>query len=267
MVTDLRRGGQLGVGLDASSIDSATPLALTPAVVVVLKTPTMYDKKPNIAAMIKNVIETCPKAISGIDIEYTLGVGDSAAGHDGQAIRIPTQTTRSPVDPSFTFNEVTGNTIWELFTTWLRDIQDPDTNGSFTHMAFQDAAELPTYLLSAISMTMLTIQFDQTMLPNRIITAGLITNMFPISTGPFGMQRTVGETQVPERSIAFVGNIHHTPAIRTMAIDIATTLRLAQVRYSTDSALSRVAPQTTVDEGLADGGLVAEATDAIGSVG
>lgn len=225
---DMTKGSQLGVGLQAATLDAATPLVFPPAVIVVLATPTMYKNDPDTSRMIKALIESHAKTVSGIDFGYTLETSEQPVGHDGQNIQVPTKSKRSAVNPSFTFSEVTGNLVWNLFLQWLRDIQDPDTNASMARFANPD-----TFMSSAYSMSMVVIQFDPTMRPENIIDAAFYTNMFPTDPGgPLGLERQISQSKVMERTVTFTGHVQHNRATRELGIKIATELQLAKVNYN-----------------------------------
>jgi len=165
-LANIMNGGQLGVGFNLANLDAATPLIFTPTVLVVMSTPTMYsvgasktfNKENAFQKMLKALIETHAKSVTGIDFGYTLETAEQPIGHDGQNIQVPTKSKRSPVAPSFVFPEVPGNLVWNMFNQWVFDIQHPDTNASFQRMDTDDL----DYLSSAYSMTMMAIQFDPT---------------------------------------------------------------------------------------------------------
>lgn len=221
-VANLALGSTLGPGVRSVSLDAATPLVLPPATIVVLHTPTMYDNNPAIGQMIKVLLETQATAVDGIDIEYTLDTSDSPIGHDGQSIKVPTQTKRSEVSPTFTIPEVTGNLVWDLFTKWITDIQDADTIASMTHL---DNPTIP-FVSSTYSISMAVIQFDPSGNPDNIVGGGFISNMFPTTAGPFGLERQIGQSSTKERSIPFTGYLRHNKSTRAALVDIAKQLNL-----------------------------------------
>lgn len=226
-VANLKVGAQLGVGLYAPNLDAATPLVLTPTVLVVMQTPTMYNNRPNMSSMIKAVIEGHPRAVSGIDFGYTLETSPTPVGHDGQNLLVPTKAKRSEVSPSFVFQEVTGNLIWNMFRQWLTDIQNPDTNASFAQIEDPGA-----YVMSTYSMSMLAIQFDPTMLPENIIDAAFYTNMFPLGTGDLGLERTIATSKAIERTINMSALVQHNDQIRAMAVTVAEQLQIVKADYT-----------------------------------
>ena len=99
-VSNLISGGQNGYGFKAGSFDAATPLALPPAVIVVLQTPTMWDKITQdtehvLPQTVKSMFECHAKSVSGIELSYTLETQDQPIGHDGQTFKVPTQSKRA----------------------------------------------------------------------------------------------------------------------------------------------------------------------------
>ena len=119
IAANMIKGSQLGVGLQAKNLDAATPLVFNPAVLVVLQVPTMYNRDEKTGQMIKQLIESHAKSVTGIDFGYTLETQEQPVGHDGQNMQVPTKAKRSAVTPSFVFPEVTGNLVWNLFRQWL----------------------------------------------------------------------------------------------------------------------------------------------------
>jgi len=223
-------GLQLGIGLNAPALDVATPAVFTPAVAVVMSVPAMYAGANNIMGkLIKNLVESHAKSITGVDVEYTLNnESGSIVGHDSQNMSVPTKTVRTQQSPAMTMQELSGNIVYEVFTKWMWDISHPDTYASMAGSTFPGA-----WTMSSYSMSMLVIQFDPTMRPDRIITAAFISNMFPTSIGSLGLERSLGQVKVPERSISFApAIIQHNNYIREMAVKVARELQLHAHNYN-----------------------------------
>lgn len=227
LAADPRQGTQLGVGYNAANIDAATPLVFRPTYFIVIHLPTMYDENPEFGQMLKTIIEGCPKQISGVDFNYTLGTQKTPAGFDGQELAVPTKTTRSNVNPTMVFQEVTGNLIWNVFKQWIFDINDPDTNASMAHVV----GGPQNFVSSAYSMTMLGIQFDPSMLPENIIGAAMYTNMVPTTTDNFGFERNIGQTSIRERSIQFEAIVRENAYVTNLAVQVASALNLHKADY------------------------------------
>lgn len=248
---NILNGGQLGAGYNTSNLDAATPLTFSPTVLVVLQTPKMYagSKSDTIfGKTLKSLIETHAKQVTGIDFGYTLEVADQPFGHDGQNIQVPTQTKRSPVNPSFVFHELKGNLVWNLFNRWILDIQDADTNGSFQRF---DNPNLE-FVSSAYAMSMLAIQYDPTMQPDKIIDAAFYTNMFPTDPGgQIGFERTIGQTQVKERTVTFSGIVLHNKTTRKLGVKIAGELSLAKAQYDNAVITPKIVNTSLAESGLA----------------
>ena len=240
-VANLVEGGQLGYGFKAGVFDAATPLAFPPATIVVLQTPMMWDVTDNasgsgngslgdggiLAMTVKSMFECHAKSVTGIDVNYTLDSGDQPIGHDGQNFKVPTQSKRTEVNPSFTWPEVTGNLVWNIILRWIWDIQDPDTNAG---LEFMGDNPLP-YTMSAYSLTFMAIQFDQTMHPDRIIDAAIYCNVYPQATGEMGMQRTIGTTEVKERNVTFNAYLMHNKYTKYLGRELAYQLNLRSETY------------------------------------
>ena len=226
---NMQVSNQLGVGLQSKNLDGATPLLYTPTVIAVLQTPAMYDNSTEIGKMIKSVLESSAKSVTGIDFGYTLETQEQPVGHDGQMMQIPGKTKRSAVTPTFTIGEVTGNLIWNLFNQWTNDAQNADTNASMARLDYSGA-----FTMSAYAMSMMAIQYDPSMDPERIVAAAYYTNMFPTDPGgQLGLERQIGTTKVMDRNIVFSGLVMHDKAIHEMGIKVAKLLKIRTALYDT----------------------------------
>lgn len=265
LVANLARSGQLGTGIRIAKLDGATPAVFNPVVAVVLQVPSMWDPFPKLQEMLKAIMETHAKSITGIDFGYSLETQDTPVGHDGQQLAVPTRTTRSAVNPSVTIQEYPGMPVWNLFRIWMYDIQHPDTNASILPAQLTDTSDIPGWFMSAYSMSMLFIQFDPSGLPDRIQDASIITNMFPKEIGEIGFERTIGTTQLKERSISFTGLVQHNENTRELGRRVAEMLNMEHINY--DFALpglsSSVDPSVAIESNLQTfGGLHYESTGA-----
>lgn len=248
LVSNLARSGQLGTGIRLTKLDGATPAVFNPVVAVVLQVPSMWNRWPKLQEMLKAVVETHAKSITGIDFGYTLETADTPVGHDSQTMKVPTKTTRSGVNPSMTFTEYPGMPIYNLFRTWQFDIQHPDTNMSILPSQIANEAEIPAWYMTAYAMTMLFIQYDPSGLPSRIYDAAIITNMFPTEIGEIGFQRQLGTTELKERSINFAGIVQHNENTRELGYRVAEMLALHKINYN--FALPGVAGTTNVQNAI-----------------
>lgn len=230
-VADMTRGGQLGTGIRFPNIDAASPLVFNPAVIVVTHVPKMWEYHPKLQEMLKSIVETHAKSITGIDFGYQMETADTIVGHDGQTQKVPTRSTRTQISPSMTFQEVSGNLIWNLIRMWIYDMQHPDTN--FSNLSAQlDGQNVAPWLMSSYSMSMVAIQFDPTGLPERIIDAAFYTNLFPTDTTELGIQRALGSSpEIKERTIPFTGIVQHNENTKELGYHIAKMLNLHKIAY------------------------------------
>ena len=262
-VANVSRSGQNGTGVRITKLDGATPLVFNPVIPVVLTVPTMWNKFPQKQEILRALMETHARNITGIDFSYSLETSQVQIGHDGQQMDAPTKTTRSQVNPSATFTEYTGNIIYKFFQDWMFDIQHPDTNASaLPAMGVMDA-DMPGWTMSAYSMSMLFIQPDPTGLPDRIIDAFVICNMFPKDMGEIGFQRQLGTSETKERSINFTGIVQHNNNTKELGIRVMKMLGLHRINYNNalPGLTGSVNPNTAIQEDLKklEGGLHWEA--------
>lgn len=235
-VANMISGGQLGSGVRYTDLDAATPLVFNPTVFVVTHVPSMWLPYPKLQEMLKSLVETHARSITGVDFGYQMQTAEHEVGHDGQTQKVPTRSTRSQISPSMTFMEVSGNLIWNIFRSWIFDMQHPDTNASrlsamLKHGDADGNNEIPPWLMSSYSMSMVGIQFDPTGLPERIIDGAFYTNMFPTDTGEIGFQRVIGTNETKERTIPFTGMVQHNENTRELAYQVAMMLNLHKINY------------------------------------
>lgn len=271
-IANVARSGQLGVGIRMPKLDGATPQVFVPATAVVLNTPRFLDPWPELGDMLRSLMETHAKAITGIDFSYTVETAETPVGHDGQTMKVPLKTTRSGVSPQATFTELTGNPIWNLFRRWMYAIQHPDTNMSALSAYVDKSSDLPAWYMSAFSMSMLFIQGDPSGLPDRIVDAIVVTNMFPTAIGELGIQRQLGTSEIKDRTIEFTGIVQHNANTKLLGKKVAAVL--GAHRINQDVALPGMAgsvdPAQAIDTSIRTfGGLEYEigrhgANDAVG---
>ena len=175
------------------------------------------------------LMESHAKSVSGLDFNYSLdSAGETPVGHDSQNMSVPGKTKRSSAQPSFTFQELQGNLIHNAFLKWITDISPADHYASMASVNFPGA-----WCMSAYSMSMVAIQFDPTMLPDRIVDAAFYSNMWPQGTGgDVGFERQIGSMRFPERSITFSSIVHHNPYTKLLGMEIARQLKLHTVDYT-----------------------------------
>jgi len=229
-ISNIAKGGQLGIGPHLVNLDAATPLVFPPLVAIVTHIPTMMKRVPHLPEIIKSLVERHAKTITGVDFGYELEEGSGSVLPDGQEIKAPTITKRTPISPNMTFSEIHGNLVWNAFYTWISMINHPDTHASKL-ASFVSEAEIDPFVFSFFSMDILLIQFDQTMLPKHIIDAAFVTSMWPKVTGNIGFQREIGTAQVQERSIDFNGILQHNKNTYAAGVSVAEMLKLHKANF------------------------------------
>ena len=229
-IADIDYGAQLGFGPNLPNLDGATPLVLSPIVGIVTHIPTMFagiDGAPN---TIKSLFERHPKQINGIDFGITLGTAETPVGQDGQMMHIPTDAKRTPVNPSFVWQELQGNLVWNMIKTWIYMIRHPDTQASMLSSMNLNSSMAPM-LASVYTMTLCFIQFDTTFRPENIIDAFFITNMFPTETGMGGFKREIAHSEPIDRTVAFTGIVQHNRNTKAVAQTMASMIGLHRANY------------------------------------
>ncbi len=245
VTSNVARSGQLGIGIRASKLDGATPMVFHPTQVVLLQAPSMWDMYPQKQDVLRALIETHAKSISGIDVNYTLNTTQTPVGHDGQQLEIPTNTTRAAVSPSMTFIEYTGCPIFNLIKDWMFEINHPDTNYSSLPAQVLNTGAVPMWSVSSYSMSIALIQYDPSGIPERVQDGAIILNMFPKETSNFGFERQIGQSKTMERTISFSGIIQHNEQTKQLAMNIAKMLQ--QHRANANFLLPGLGATTSAD--------------------
>ena len=88
----------------------------------VLKAPKFFDYLPDKQEWIKvykNVLETLPLTIDGLNATISVETDSRPVGGGGQEQEEPTNVTRSTSTPSYTFKEIAGKAINKFFETYI----------------------------------------------------------------------------------------------------------------------------------------------------
>jgi hypothetical protein len=254
---NIAEGAQNGLGPHILKMDAASPLIFNNAIIVMLSGPGMWNQYPEALQALKAIWERHARSWSGIDFGYTLDFHDQNNSNDGQQLSMPTSSKRTPVNPQMTSPELAGNLVWNLHYKWICDIQNPDTQASQLSSQFGDD-EVPQWILSTISASILIIQPDPTMIPDRIIDAAVITNMMPTETGNIGWKKDIGSSgESPERQITYKGLIQHNQNTR----ELGRLVMRAQQMHKPD--WTRATTFAGVDSSLSQLGLEKEVQDAL----
>jgi hypothetical protein len=256
-VANLPEGAQLGIGPHLTQLDVATPLVMGGTFPFVLQSPTMFSLSPqlqNFDSFLKVLIERGAKSITGIDFEKSIDAQQVNIGNDGQMLNMPTTARRSQVNPQFTWNELTGNVIFNFFGTYLDLIKHPDTQASM--VGILESGEIDPQLVSSFTFDTLFIQYDTTMRARNILDAYIITAMWPDRTGMAGYERTIAESKLIERSIPFHGILQHNDNTRRVGRNVAELVQIHRADYNRAKPVAE-----TIAENLANMGIQKEVTD------
>lgn len=224
-------GFQNGSGINFQTLDAATPCVYMPAVLVVMSVPLMYitagGQPTPMAYMIKDLVENHTRSATGFEFGYSNEPQQAGVGMDGQNYQVPGKTTRSQPTPSFMWPELQGNLVFNIIQKWMFDINHPDTNAACAQAIYPGA-----WTMSAYSMSVLLIQYDQTMRPDHIIDGVYYTNMWPLGTGDIGYERVLGSTKHPERNVSFTCIVQHNEMTKALAVAVAEQLQLHKHNYN-----------------------------------
>ena len=248
-VSNIRNSGQAGIGYNLAFMDAAVPLVLPPAIFIVTATPTMFDDiDPQIGRMIKAMMETHSKSITGVDLETTLEFDEGAVGHDGQTLSTPTKARRGQVQPTFTYPELTGGIVYALHELWIRSIRDPDDNTSITQNS----------LPSEYSVSALMIQPDITGRAENVLKTVSLTNIVPTTTSTFSFDKNIGQAAMVERSIPCTAYLQTNATVDAIGREVYKELGYDRLDYN-----KRAASRDDVASTLSDTGILHEINTAV----
>lgn len=248
-------GGQYGTGPLYSTLSASSPLILPRSVIVVTETPRMYNDNLGFAYLLKTLVESCAKSVSGIDLSYTLDEHSQEIGRDGQQIQMPTKSKRTQPSPSFTYPEYIGNPVWNAHYKWLTDTQDPDTDAIGLKNTIARDEHYDTRLFG---MTIFVMQPDMTFQARRLINSWIITNMWPKNTGDLGAKVEMTGTHSPERSINYSGYLIHNNDTIAMGQLLWQSMQLETVNYR-----KLATGIGTVNQNIKNSGLLRDINDVI----
>lgn len=226
--SNVAASGNFGIGTHLTNLDACTPVTFTPAQIIVTHTPTLFRYYDHAPKILKDLMEKHTKTFSGIDFGYVVDMQDTLAGLDGQNLKSPLRVTRTQVSPTATLPEINHNFVWNFIKNWIFMIQHPDTHAS--HLSAL-GHKLEPMVLSSYCMNICIIQHDLTMRPENIIDGFMITNMMPMETGMFGLEKNVEASQAPERSIPFSGIMQHNANTKFAAMEIARLQQAHRADY------------------------------------
>jgi len=251
--------GANGIGFRHATVDSLTPLTLTPIVPIVTHAPTLFKHVTYMDKIWKSLVERHLRSLTGIDFGYTLETASQGGQqNDGQELAIPTKTKRSAVTPSFVWPEVQGMMVYNFIKTWISIINDPDTNGSLLSSRLNDG-EFDPMLYSSFSSSICLIQFDPTFHPSNIIAGYMLNCVFPTETGMVQISNERGTVTAPvERTIPFSAIIQDSTKTFEAAQAIAETLALHRADFR-----NAVSVADAIDERLQGNGVEQEISEIV----
>ena len=168
----------------------------------------LMDNSDRWYAALRAFVETLPTSVTGFEAGLTVNVVDHAAGASGEAQQDFTKVTRERSNPVFNFaTDRSQNVIQKMIATWITyGMSDPATNIPL-------AITLPNYTKTSgtgrnhwlapwYSMTFIAMEPNSTM--TKVINSWLVTNSWPMGTGPISGQRDIAsDLVVPELSFSF----------------------------------------------------------------
>lgn len=253
-VANIVDGYQLGYGNHLPKMDAATPLVLRPLVGIVTHVPTMFQYLPNYPQVLKALMEQHVIAMDGVDVEYDTEDEAVPAGQDGQEWHVPTNGRRTAISPSARLYELSGNLVWNFFTSWQRMCKDPDTQAAALAGVVSPDVTLNPHVFSMWTMDMIWLQYSTDMRPENLIDAYFTVGMWPHNSGGAGYTKEIGNSTVPTRTIQFHGVLQHNRNTRIIGQRIAEALQLHRFNYDFSVPIA-----TDVESQVQSDGLQAEA--------
>lgn len=245
------KGGQLGFGPVVVNMDAATPLVYPNAIIIVTHTPNVFNYFPYANDILVSLIEKHAKTVDGISPNMTLGEVDGYTLQNKQPVTMPGVSGYDQLSPTFTFQEVLGNLVYNFFEFWVKILSHPDTGYSQLSSLLR-GRDIDPLVFSDFCMDICVIQPDMTLQPKNIIDGFFLTHMWPKSPGgELGVKREVGgDVESKERSVEFAAVLQRNPNTYRAAQMIMKLLNLHKVNY--DLAL----PLTTeIEKRISDTGI------------
>lgn len=180
---NLAQGGQFGFQNNYPAYISNTAYVRRNLIAKLIEAPRGFQDMPEPAmwyAALKTLIELEPRSIEGLQMGLTVDTATAPFGGAGENMEDPTNVTRQPSSPSFSYLERYGRSINLFYYNWITElIMDPITKvPNVVTRGKRPADLLPDYY----GMTVLFFEPDPT--HTKIDKAWLCTNMYPKSDGP-----------------------------------------------------------------------------------
>lgn len=223
---DLRYGGENGYAPNLAEWVSNQAYIQRPLIALLLEAPLgfRFMNDPVFwTAALKNLIETHPKSITGLNssIEVDWGSENPVSG-GGEVQQDFTDVKRQRSIPVFTWVEKYGRPIQTFLYEWITNlIADPDTKvANIATLAVGDNIDL---LADMYSATVLFIEPDPTQ--RRVLKAWLCTNMAPKGTGDIlGRRELSSAMENQELQIEFTALTSSNLGVRAFAQTVLNSI-------------------------------------------
>lgn len=258
VVGNMAAGTQYGYVAHVANLDASTPLVLRPMTFVVTNVPGQFKYMPGFPEFTKLFFEELCYNVEGITLQYRNEGHQAHAMADGQSPTVVSDTKRTPVTPTFTTHEYTGNVCWNFIKEWLCANKDPDTQAASLAGIVDSSEYIPPPTYSTFSADLAGIQYDVTMRPQNIIDGIQLTAVHPEDTGDADFRKDLGQSTMPERQFTFHAYLQHNTNTAAAARLLAQTLALHKVNANFAPPIA-----TDIESLIQNQGVQKEAADAI----
>lgn len=229
IVGNLAAGAQYGFTAHLALLDASTPLVMRPMTYIVTHVPGMFKYVPGFTEFTKTFFEQVAHNIDGVTVQYQNEGHQAPAFADSQQAVVPTDTKRTPINPTVNTGEYIGNICWNFIKTWILLNKDPDTQAASMVGIIDPDEDLPPHTFSVFSANLMGIQYDTTLRTKNIIDGLQLTAMHPSDTGDAEYKHEIGQSTSPERSFSFHAVLQHNANTYAAARMVGETLGLHRV--------------------------------------
>lgn len=240
---DLSKTGHFGFTNNHAGWASEKAYVKQNLILMLLEAPkfmSLMDKPERWYGALRAFVETLPTSVTGFEAGLTVNVVDHLAGASGEAQQDFTKVTRERSAPVFNFaTDRSQNVIQKMIATWITyGMSDPSTNIPL-------AITLDKYVRTSgigrnhwlapwYSMTFIAMEPNSTM--TKVINSWLVTNSWPMGTGPISGQRDIAsDLVVPELSFSFTAFSDFNEGINRYAESL-----LSGIKFDTANPNTRV---------------------------
>ena len=238
---DLSKSGHFGFASNQSAWASEKAYVKQNLVIMLLEAPkfmSLMNKPTKWYAALRAFVETLPNSVTGFEAELTVNVVDQQSGAAGEVQQDFTKVSRARSEPVFNFaNDRTGNVIQKMIATWITYGMSDPASGIPLAITLERYVNNPNqlrnhWLAPWYSMTFIAFEPNATM--TKVVNSWLVTNSWPMGTGPISGQRDIAnDLNVPELSFSFTAFTDFNEGINRYAEELLGSINFQNANPNT----------------------------------